>query len=188
MNSPSPAATSREGSAIDPSRTRTQPVGESLPRPIADLAAFLRDAASLGYQVAFWRSKARSALLRSAADALRSELAAEYLPGESPEFQELLCAYEDLLLRLERVVESVPFRSKVGLLRRNLISTYQLMFILRHLCQAIVCKLRAQHTGRTPSLPGGSLLDSTEKRRVREAFQPLAPGWDKESWDVYDHL
>lgn len=159
-----------------------------LPQPIADLQVFLRSAATLGTQVAFWRSKARLQLLEAASDSMRSKLLED---SPSPGSKDLLAqtaAYEEMLVALSQIAALVPFHNRVGILRRNLIPTFQRIFVLHHLCQAIVCRLRIQDPNRNAMLPAGSLLDAEAKLALRKSFQHLAQGWDKESWQVYDYL
>lgn len=181
-----PQAYLMAGDPLNPGRHLEMP---ALPREVAELAVFLRGARSLGIQVAFWRSKANLSLLDSATLALRSVLLSSACDSpDLPHSPILLEIYEELLVNLSGIVESIPFRGKVGLLRRGLIATFQQIFVLRHLCQAIVCRLRmAQHDFAAP-LPAGSLLGIETKHAQREAFRFVAGDWDKQSWNVYDYL
>ncbi|MCW5964531.1 MAG: hypothetical protein KIT83_10880 [Bryobacterales bacterium] len=160
-----------------------------LPPEVAELAVFVRRARSLGNQVAFWRSKANLSLLKSATQAMRAVLlSATWDSTDDPPNPALLGAYKELLVNLNAIVESIPFSSRVGVLRRSLIDTFQQVFVLRHLCQAIVCRLRmALQESDAPS-PAGSLLDADTKRAHRAAFQSVAGGWDNQRWNAYDYL
>ncbi len=128
-------------------------------------------------------------MLRSATLALRSAIleAAEERTAH-PGDESLLASYERLLADLNRIVEAIPFRHRVGLLRRNLIATFQQIFILRNLCQAMVCRLRYQHGKAVSDPPVGSFLDADARRAHRDILHAVADGWDRESWNVYDYL
>lgn len=160
-----------------------------LPPDVVALIQFLRDASSLGTQVAFWRSKAKIDLLQSASFTLRAaSLGAQSDITNGHIAKAQLDAYQELHAHLDRIVDAVPFHAKVGLLRRNLIGVFQLLFILRHLSQCIVCRLKLQLGSTASSIPAGSLLSHDRKSEHRAMLHPAAAGWSQESWNVYDYL
>jgi len=169
-------------------RESTQPP-VALPADLKELATFLRRADSFGSNIAFWRGKTRSKLLQSVIFTLRSYLIGfdgdQYTPQQA---EALLTTFTRILEHLNRIVESIPFRNKVGFLRRNLISTFQQVYILRHLCQAIVCRLRPLLPDAAPGLPAGTLLDREARSALRASMEFVGSAWDRESWNVYDYL
>jgi hypothetical protein len=161
----------------------------SLPHEVRELIGFLRGARRLGVQVAFWRTKGKQQLLEAASGAMRSELLC-YEPCEAaePDTPQTLRAYEQLLANLELLIESIPFNNKVGLLRRNLITTYQQVYILRHLCHAMVCRLRMRMNSCEPFRALDFPVPQNELKSIRNQFCVKVPSWDRGSWDVYDHF
>ncbi len=175
--------------AGDLARQSQDTADPGLPSDVTELIKFLRTATSLGTQVAFWRSRGQLQLLQSVSYTLRAvSLSAQSDITNIQLAKAQLAAYSELLLLLDRIVEAVPFRSKVGLFRRNLIGTFQQVFILRHLCQSIVCRLMCQLKVSVRALPAGSLLSPEWKHDHRELLQPVAVGWDQEYWNIYDYL
>ncbi|MCU0226234.1 MAG: hypothetical protein MUF01_01225 [Bryobacterales bacterium] len=174
------------GDLANQPRTSADP---ELPADVVELIHFLRDASSLGTQVAFWRSKAKIDLLQSASFTLRAaSLTAQADIKNAYVAKARLDAYGELYSHLDRIVEAVPFHAKVGLLRRNLIGVFQLLFILRHLSQCILCRLKLQLGSAVPTIPAGSLLSQECKREHRDSLRAAARGWEQESWNVYDYL
>jgi hypothetical protein len=166
-----------------------QDVAATLPEDLRELIGFLQGASRLGSQVAFWRSKGRHQLLDSAAGTLRCEILS-FDPTEKPDQETAanLRAYEGLLNSLDRLIQSIPFDNKVGVLRRNLIATYQQVYILRHLSHGMVCRLRMRMALCEPQPVSESQVAIETLRELRKRFSKAVPSWDRESWNVYDHF
>lgn len=179
----------RKPASVLPPQTEV-PTQVVLPLEIGQLASFLKNSHLFGKQVAFLRGKGKRELLTSAALTMRSILAdPNNFALTSAESALVLPVFEQILADLNRFVEAIPFRRKVGFVRRNLIATFHQVYVLRHLCQAIICKLQLAQGNPPSRCPAGSPMDLDAKRYVRDSFRSVVgSGWDKEEWRVYDYL
>lgn len=166
------------------------PAPPALPPALSSLARFLRTATSLGTEIAFWRSQSQLSQLRQASSELHSILLNPHvfeLP--EPNHSMVLTALESLAKDVERLKQAVPFRSRVGAVRRTLLPAYQEIFILHQLLLAVTCRLRARSVpkGELPPHPG-SLMDTESKMELQHSFRHVLGFWSKEEWRVYDYL
>jgi hypothetical protein len=100
----------------------------------------------------------------------------------------VLAALDELSESVAKLKQAVPFRNRVGAIRRSLMPAYQEIFILHQLLLAVTCRLRMRsQPGETAPRPG-SLMDLDSKRELRESLRGVLTFWRKEEWHVYDYL
>ncbi|MCC6265112.1 MAG: hypothetical protein IT169_16175 [Bryobacterales bacterium] len=162
----------------------------ALPTSLDSLARFLHTASTLGTELAFWRSHARLEHLRRASKELQSLLLCpQVYEMTEPDRSAVLAAFEALLEPLAALKDAVPFRTKVGILRRSLVPCFQEIFILHQLTQAVVVRLRLRKQAGTAfaERPVG-IVDPGERRSLQQSLSAAMPYWRKEEWNVYDCL
>jgi hypothetical protein len=161
-----------------------------LPPALASLERFLRTATRLGTEIAFWRSQSHLSELREASSELHSILLNPHvfeLP--EPNHSWVLKAMESLEGNVAQLKQAVPFRTRVGVMRRSLLPAYQEIFILHQLLLAVTCGLRARSVAKSelPARPG-SLMDVESKMELQHSLRHVLGFWSKEEWRVYDYL
>lgn len=161
----------------------------ALPAALDSLARFLRVASALGTEIAFWRSNARLESLRQASAELHSILLSPHVfEMPEPDRSTVLSAFESLLEPLAALKQAVPFRTKVGVIRRSLVPCFQEIFILHQLTLAVIVRLRFREAaGPLPASPVCP-ADLDARRELQQSLNAAMPFWRKEEWNVYDQL
>jgi hypothetical protein len=157
---------------------------------LTSLERFLRTATRLGTEIAFWRGQANLSQLREASSELHSILLNPHV-FELPEANHswVLEAMDSLEGSVARLKQAVPFRTRVGVLRRSLLPAYQEIFILHQLLLAVTCRLRARSVAKCDLPPHpGSLMDIESKLELQHSLRHVLGFWSKEEWRVYDYL
>ncbi|MCC7340351.1 MAG: hypothetical protein IT170_04630 [Bryobacterales bacterium] len=169
--------------------TAPQPV-VALPTSLDSLARFLFTASTLGTELAFWRSHARLEHLRQASKELQSILLCpQVYEMTEPDRSAVLAAFEALLEPLAALRDAIPFRTRVGILRRSLVPCFQEIFILHQLTQTVVVRLRLRKDAGGPlAATAESIVDADERRSLQQSLSAAMPYWRKEEWNVYDCL
>ncbi|MDZ7638292.1 MAG: hypothetical protein U5J83_08605 [Bryobacterales bacterium] len=169
---------------------RASSAAPALPPALDSLARFLQAASNFGTEIAFWRSHARLIELRQASAELHSILLSpQVFEMAEPNRTTVLNAFESLLGAVGALKEAVPFRTRVGAIRRSLVPCFQEIFVLHQLTLAVVVRLRLHKTDPDGLPPrAGSLMDLDAKRELAQSLHTAMPFWQKEEWNVYDHL
>lgn len=186
---PHSARTEVSSTQVQSSRRVQNSPPPALPPALSSLARFLQSATVLGNEVAFWRSQSRISELRQASSELHSILLNPHVFAlPEPNRSTVLAALDELSESVARLKQAVPFRNRVGAIRRSLMPAYQEIFILHQLLLAVTCRLRMRSAPGEAAPRPGSLMDLDSKRELRESLRSVLTFWRREEWHVYDYL
>ena len=177
------------GTGSVPQFERSGKTPYDLPPKLLEAKEFLAKAVGLGSELAFWRGNSRLGLLRDANEEMRILLAHPRVFAATPDRHvSMRTGLEAMLEAIAKLAEAVPFRTKVGLLRRSLIPCYQEIFILRSLLESAICRLKFSDPDSEPLHRPGELLHADARVQLRQAAGAVAALWDDKEWDLYDYL